>query len=143
MRRATSIRADVFDSEGESSPRKRKRSDEESDSADDTGSWSEMDEDEAEPEFIAESGLISPMASTILVLTAGDQHLIDEAPAYALHRLRKAELIRLWKVAGMWTAEEGDEAESLGAEDEEASGISKKDLVDGLIAAVGATLGCC
>jgi hypothetical protein len=59
-RRSNSIRADVFETEeDESSPRKRKRSDieEESESEDegDTSSWLNMDEDEAEPEFIAES----------------------------------------------------------------------------------------
>lgn len=62
----------------------------------------------------------------------GDQHLLVEAPAHALHRLRKAELVRLWKVAGMWNEEEhGD-----GLEEDESIGMSKKDLVDGLVAGV-------
>ncbi len=65
-------------------------------------------------------------------LTAGDQQLLTVAPAYALHRLRKAELIRLWKVAGMWNEED------MGGrgEEEEGGDLGKKELVDGLIAAV-------
>ena len=58
-------------------------------------------------------------------LTPGDQHLLEDAPLYALQRLRKAELVRLWKVAGMWPDEYTDEE------------ISKKELVDGLIAVGG------
>jgi hypothetical protein len=63
----------------------------------------------------------------------GDQHLIDEAPAYALHRLRKAELTRLWKVAGMW---EGEDEEAGSMDEEDDQGLSKKELVDGLVSAV-------
>ncbi|WVW79217.1 hypothetical protein I302_101183 [Kwoniella bestiolae CBS 10118] len=100
------------------SPRKRKRSHMDPDSSADSGSWIEMEEDEEEPEFIAES----------------DQHLIDSAPANALHRLRKAELIRLWKVAGMWN-EEDDVGSVTSVDDENDAGMGKKDLVDGLIAA--------
>ncbi|WWD06627.1 hypothetical protein V865_004720 [Kwoniella europaea PYCC6329] len=100
------------------SPRKRKRSHVDPDSSADSGSWIEMEEDEEEPEFIAES----------------DQHLIDSAPANALHRLRKAELIRLWKVAGMWN-EEDDVGSVTSVDDENDAGMGKKDLVDGLIAA--------
>ncbi len=49
---------DVFDSsDEESSPKKRKRSERVSDSGGESGSWVEMEEDEEEPEFIAESGL--------------------------------------------------------------------------------------
>ncbi|WVF65673.1 hypothetical protein IAT40_000404 [Kwoniella sp. CBS 6097] len=116
--------ADVFgngsaiedDGESSSSPRKRKRSRRDPDSEDDSGSWIEMEEDEEEPEFIAES----------------DQHLIDSAPPYALHRLRKAELIRLWKVAGMWAE---DDVETTSVDDENDAGMGKKELVDGLVAA--------
>lgn len=57
-RRTNGIRADVFETEEEeSSPRKRKRSvvGDESEDEGDTSSWLNMDEDEAEPEFIAES----------------------------------------------------------------------------------------
>ncbi|KAL7421198.1 hypothetical protein Q5752_004083 [Cryptotrichosporon argae] len=102
------------DGEDESSPRKRKRDDVESCSSD----WVETDEDE--PEFIAES----------------DQHLLGGAPAYALHRLRKAELIRLWKVAGMWPeSEDGDTVMGDGDNDDDDRGMGKNELVDGLIAA--------
>ncbi|OCF72595.1 TKL protein kinase [Kwoniella mangroviensis CBS 8886] len=100
------------------SPRKRKRSHIDPDSSADSGSWVEMEEDEEEPEFIAER----------------DQHLIDFAPANALHRLRKAELIRLWKVAGMWN-EDDDMRSVTSVDDENDAGMGKKDLVDGLIAA--------
>lgn len=65
---------------------------------------------------------------------AGDQHLIDEAPAYALHRLRKAELVRLWKVAGMWQGQE--DADGVEEVEEDDHGMSKRELVDGIIAAV-------
>jgi len=43
-------------SDGESSPRKRKRSDRDDNSVAGSGSWVEMEEDEEEPDFIAESG---------------------------------------------------------------------------------------
>ena len=71
-------------------------------------------------------------------ISLGDQHLLAEVPSYSLHRLRKAELIRLWKVAGMWSAheDEGDVVLSF-TDDEIDGGLGKKELVDGLIAAVG------
>nr|XP_031862308.1 uncharacterized protein CI109_002273 [Kwoniella shandongensis]KAA5529380.1 hypothetical protein CI109_002273 [Kwoniella shandongensis] len=106
---------DVFDDRDDSSsPRKRKRS-RLANGSDGDSSW--IDEGEEEPEFIAES----------------DQHLIDAAPAYALHRLRKAELIRLWKVAGMWTLDDDEAVED--SDDEHVDELGKKELVDGLIAA--------
>ncbi|KLT39753.1 kinase-like protein [Cutaneotrichosporon oleaginosum] len=94
------------------SPRKRKRSDIESVSDE---SWIET-EDEM-PEFIAED----------------DQHLLQMAPASALHRLRKSELVRLWKVCGMWSDddEEGNDISNLDLK----RGLSKVDLVNGLIKA--------
>ncbi|WVR09155.1 hypothetical protein IAU60_006217 [Kwoniella sp. DSM 27419] len=105
-----------MDEDPSASPKKRKRF-RDPDSDDESGSWIETDEDEEEPEFIAES----------------DQHLIESAPSYALHRLRKAELIRLWKVAGMW---EGDDEASVTSLDEETdAGMGKKELVEGLVAA--------
>lgn len=61
-----------------------------------------------------------------------DQHRLHLAPASALHRLRKNELIRLWKVSGMWSSdEEGD------GDDGDQHGLSKVELVNGLIRAVG------
>jgi hypothetical protein len=78
----------------------------------------------------------SPKVSLVCKsLTTGDQHLLADAPAYALHRLRKAELIRLWKVAGMWVGD--DETIDSTGDDEDDAGLGKKELVDGLIAAVG------
>jgi hypothetical protein len=65
---------------------------------------------------------------------AGDQHLLQDAPASALHRLRKAELIRLWKVAGMWTADDITEDGDLAQSEEDDAGLTKNELVDGLIA---------
>jgi hypothetical protein len=53
-----------------------------------------------------------------------------------LHRLKKAELVRLWKVAGMWSTEDEDEQGDAAMEDEDNAGLSKKELVDGLVAAV-------
>lgn len=44
----------VFSSEDGSSPRKRKRAQDGSGTEEDSSSWVELDEDEAEPEFIAE-----------------------------------------------------------------------------------------
>jgi hypothetical protein len=72
-------------------------------------------------------------------MSIGDQHLLAEAPAYAPHRLRKAELIRLWKVAGMWTTGDEDEVDSIAstADEDDDGGLGKKELVDGLVAAVG------
>ena len=128
---------DVFELEevDEASPRKRKRGEE---TWSDTSSWVEMDEDETEPEYIADSERYRRwMARADLV---GDQHLLRDAPAYALLRLRKAELIRLWKVAGMW--ELGDDWDTVSTGDEDADGgMGKKELVDGLIAAVSLTSG--
>ncbi|GMK59326.1 hypothetical protein CspeluHIS016_0703410 [Cutaneotrichosporon spelunceum] len=88
------------------SPRKRKRSDANSMS---DKSWIET-EDEM-PEFIAQD----------------DQHLLQLAPASALHRLRKNELIRLWKVCGMWPSDDED--------DDIVERQTKVDLVNGLIKA--------
>ncbi|BEI91735.1 uncharacterized protein CcaverHIS019_0405550 [Cutaneotrichosporon cavernicola] len=96
----------LFEGEDTMSPRKRKRSDAESMS---DKSWIET-EDEM-PEFIAQD----------------DQHLLQLAPASALHRLRKNELIRLWKVCGMWPSD--DEDEDIGEQQ------TKVDLVNGLIKA--------
>ncbi|WWD21075.1 hypothetical protein CI109_105556 [Kwoniella shandongensis] len=122
---------DVFDDRDDSSsPRKRKRS-RLANGSDGDSSW--IDEGEEEPEFIAESEY--PVSN--LSLTSGDQHLIDAAPAYALHRLRKAELIRLWKVAGMWTLDDDEAVED--SDDEHVDELGKKELVDGLIAAVSHT----
>ncbi|WVQ75409.1 hypothetical protein IAR50_005030 [Cryptococcus sp. DSM 104548] len=105
-----------LDEEGETSPKKRKRSRRGSISPE--GSWVETSGDEGEPEFIAE----------------GDQYLLHSAPALALHRLRKAELIRLWKVAGMWENDPGPDGDMDEDEDDDA-GLGKKDLVDGILGA--------
>jgi hypothetical protein len=124
---------DVFGSSDGSSPRKRKRSDRGFESDGDS-SWVEVDEDEEEPEFIAESGSQRRLHS---LTRPGDQHLLADAPAYALHRLRKAELIRLWKVAGMWDTPEDEGDSIISTEDEDDDkGMAKKELVDGLIDAV-------
>jgi hypothetical protein len=60
-----------------------------------------------------------------------DEHLIQSAPAYALHRLRKSELVRLWKVAGMWPDEFMDQDDP---------DLGKAQLVTGLISAVSVVL---
>lgn len=64
---------------------------------------------------------------------SGDRNLINYAPSTTLHRLRKAELVRLWKVAGMWDNEDIPDDTN---EDEMAGDMGKKELVDGLIAVV-------
>lgn len=64
---------------------------------------------------------------------SGDRNLIHYAPPTTLHRLRKAELVRLWKVAGMWDSEDIPDDTN---EDEAIGDMGKKELVDGLIAAV-------
>ncbi len=74
------------------------------------------------------------------LIADSDQFLLHDATSGQLHRLKKAELIRLWKVAGMWTGE--DELDELGlGHGEELHGndeeeIGKKELVEGLIEAV-------
>ncbi|KAE8543422.1 hypothetical protein D1P53_000133 [Cryptococcus gattii VGV] len=100
--------------EDPASPKKRKRSRAGSLSTED--SWVETSGDEWEPDFIAES----------------DRNLIHYAPPTTLHRLRKAELVRLWKVAGMWDSEDIPDDTN---EDEAIGDMGKKELVDGLIAA--------
>lgn len=135
---------DVFGSGGEASPKKRKRGQREVEPprSETSGSWVEMDEDEEEePEFIAESKPLN--AYEVLALIIGDQHLLQEAPTYALHRLRKAELVRLWKVAGMWTDEHGDDITEDTLEEDNDGGLTKHELVDGLIAAVCTLLQLC
>ncbi|KIR70180.1 TKL protein kinase [Cryptococcus deuterogattii CA1014] len=102
------------DGEDATSPKKRKRSRAGSFSTED--SWVETSGDEWEPDFIAES----------------DRNLIHYAPPTTLHRLRKAELVRLWKVAGMWDSEDIPDDTN---EDEAIGDMGKKELVDGLIAA--------
>ena len=57
-------------------------------------------------------------------LFAADDHLINHAPRGQLHRVRKAELFRLWRVAG------------LADEKLKESDTHKNELVDGLIEAV-------
>ncbi|ODN91457.1 TKL protein kinase [Cryptococcus wingfieldii CBS 7118] len=96
------------------SPKKRKRSRRGSLSPE--GSWVETSGDEGEPEFIAE----------------GDNYLLQSAPGPTLHRLRKAELIRLWKVAGMWENDAGPDG-AMDEDDEDDAGMGKKDLVDGIL----------
>ncbi|KAL1406071.1 hypothetical protein Q8F55_007754 [Vanrija albida] len=96
------------------SPRKRKRHGPGSGSSAGSDSWVETEDDET-AELIGED----------------DQHLLQDAPAASLHRLRKSELIRLWKVAGMWLSEE-DEMDEEGEDGRE---LGKSELVDGLIKA--------
>lgn len=55
----------TFSSEDGSSPRKRKRGPEGSGTEEDSSSWIEMDEDEAEPEFIAEGESRTVQASFV------------------------------------------------------------------------------
>ncbi|KAJ9120063.1 hypothetical protein QFC22_002960 [Naganishia vaughanmartiniae] len=122
-----------------SSPRKRKRTvadsdEEEMDSASDsasvyTGSGSEgyesIDGENAAPDLIAED----------------DEQLLRQASSAALDRLRKAELVRLWKVAGLSLDESDSESEQdeSDSESEEESDIemhlTKEQLIKGIVEA--------
>lgn len=120
------------------SPRKRKRApsvEEESD----TGSWvpagsasgSSTSEDEAEGgdeqmQFIDEGRYRSPCSTWAYI--SDDRHLLREASSAHLQRLRKQELARLWRVAGLDSADnsEGDDNDEL----------RKAELVEGIIRAV-------
>ncbi|KAK4684469.1 hypothetical protein P7C73_g5703, partial [Tremellales sp. Uapishka_1] len=114
-KKAVIVASEAEEEEEEESPRKRKRGEREAS----TSSWVNM-EDEEEPDFIAES----------------DQNLLQEAPAHMLRRLRKAELVRLWKVAGMWTADDDDGRSTTSTGDEDDNvGLGKKELVDGILSA--------
>lgn len=61
--------------------------------------------------------------------------MLQSAPETSLLRLRKAELVRLWKVAGLWHEDDegADEAQFTRT-------MGKVDLVDGLIRAVSQLL---
>jgi hypothetical protein len=62
-----------------------------------------------------------------------DDFMLHHATKAQLNRLRKAELVRLWKVAGIW---EGD-SESVGTEaEEEHEDLRKAQLLQGLLDAV-------
>lgn len=108
------IPARMINGHSELSPRKRKRTDKSLPSSDE-GSWIET-EDET-PELIAED----------------DQNLLHLASAHTLHRLKKDELIRLWKVAGMWSEEDDDAGKKVQEK-------SKVELVTGLLELVSTPL---
>jgi hypothetical protein len=66
-----------------------------------------------------------------------DHYLLREAPLRTLQRLKKAELKRLWSVAGLWPGgEDSDDAVDIEAEE----GLTKDTLVEGIISAVSRTL---
>lgn len=121
------------------SPRKRKRDDPEYSDDDDMADGEVLEED-ATPD---EEGL-SPGLGDVRMLedvdeteepefiAEADQHLLQEASAAALHRLRKADLIRLWKVAGLW--EGPDEEDSADDGHDMGEEIRKNELVGGIIA---------
>lgn len=56
-----------------------------------------------------------------------------------LRRLKKAELKRLWLVAGLWDAEDGMGGDEEG---EVADGLTKDVLVEGIIKAVSSIILC-
>jgi len=65
------------------------------------------------------------------LMDPSDDHLISEASRAELSRVRKPELIRLWRVAGLLGDEDEDEDGALSAET-----MRKDELIDGLIDAV-------
>lgn len=67
------------------------------------------------------------------VLTADDQHLLQVAPAHSLLRLKKEELERLWKVAGMWPDEDDVAMEDGPDVPNGRQEKSKSELVDGIL----------
>lgn len=116
------------------SPRKRKRSDRGSNSPVESDSWVET-EDET-PDFIAEGEFV--VAASGEANLVDDQHFLNVATAHALQRLRKGELIRLWKVSGMWSSGEDD---GMNASEEDGDhGLGKAELVSGIIGAVSVLL---
>ena len=68
---------------------------------------------------------VRPVWTTKCELTSDDLFYLEEAAEWQLNRLRKAELVRLWKVVGMWDEEDGD--------DEAEASMMKPELVDGLL----------
>lgn len=120
--------------DSEMSPRKRKRSDRGSNSPVESDSWVET-EDET-PDFIAEGEFV--VAASGEANLVDDQHFLNVATAHALQRLRKGELIRLWKVSGMWSSGEDD---GMNASEEDGDhGLGKAELVSGIIGAVSVLL---
>ncbi|KAG7527493.1 hypothetical protein FFLO_06877 [Filobasidium floriforme] len=134
------------------SPRKRKRDDpeytDEDEDDEDRASGEEYTDDEAEvgSDEQAEAGLgegieeeddeeedvdVDDSAEPDYI-DENDEHLLREAPAWTLRRLKKAELKRLWLVAGLWDAEDGMGGDEEG---EVADGLTKDVLVEGIIKA--------
>jgi hypothetical protein len=66
--------------------------------------------------------------------------MLHQAPRNQLNRLRKAELVRLWKVAGIWEGDtESVESESMADEQED---YRKSQLIEGILEAVSGSLSC-
>lgn len=141
------------------SPRKRKRSiadsdeeemDDASDSASvDTGSVSDdyesIDGENAAADLIAEGEhtLISGLESNAdLHQFVDDEQLLRKASSAALDRLRKAELVRLWKVAGLsldGSDSESEQEDPHSDSDDESDiemHLTKEQLIKGIVEAV-------
>lgn len=66
-----------------------------------------------------------------------DDYMLHQAPGNQLNRLRKAELVRLWKVAGIWEGEtDSIESEHIGDEQED---YRKSQLIEGILEARNST----
>lgn len=137
------------------SPRKRKRedyepSDEEYEEEEEDSESGEpgleqdadVDDDDEAPHFIAEREPLRRRKATMMPFAdlpfSGDQHLLHDASVTVLHRLKKSELVRLWKVAGLW---EGPDEVDMDDEPQEGD-MRKEELVNGIVAAVSSDISC-
>lgn len=68
--------------------------------------------------------------SSLSVSVSDDQYLLGKAPEWILHRLKKADLKRLWQVAGLWPGGE-DIDDAVDIEQEER--LTKDTLVEGIV----------
>lgn len=67
-----------------------------------------------------------------LLTLSDDQHLLNSAPVQTLQRLRKEELTRLWKVAGMWPDDDDISMDDPGASAVNQN-MGKTELVNGIL----------
>lgn len=76
-----------------------------------------------------------------LTFCTDDENFLHKASSAALDRLRKAELARLWKVAGLTVDLEESETEASDAEDIE-NMMTKEQLIKGILEAVSRFFHC-
>lgn len=119
------------------SPRKRKRAAAESEEemrGTVTSEYESIEGDESETDFIDEGAFLAGLWRMWLTLRADDENFLRKASSAALDRLRKAELARLWRVAGLKVDLES-ETEASGDEEIE-NMMTKEQLIKGILEAV-------